>query len=71
MWKGLRGEVGGLGKLGGRSWEEGVGKLGNSGETKALPSLPIVTNCNACYVFFFLVVSFMHYIIHLGAFSLH
>ena len=69
MWKGLRGEVGGLGKLGGRSWEEGVGKLGNSGEAKALPSLPIVTNCNACYVS--IAASYMHYIIHLGAFALH
>ena len=71
MWKCLqgRGEGGGLGKLGGRSWEKGVGKLGNSGEAKALPSLQIVTTCNACYVS--IAASYVHYIIHYSAFALH
>ena len=43
------------------NWEEGVGKLGNSGEAKALQSLPIVTNCNACYVFFSCLIYALHY----------
>ena len=60
VWKGLRGrgEGGGWEKLGARSW--GVGEFRRS---QALPSLQIVTNCNACSVS--LAAPYMHYIIHL------
>ena len=51
------------------NWEEGVGKLGNSGEAKALPSLQIVTTCDACYIS--IAASYVHYIIHYSAFVLH
>ena len=44
----------------GRNWERGVGEFRRS---QALPSLQIVTNCNACSVS--LAAPYMHYIIHL------